>query len=169
MHLPLILVVLVTFGATGCKRDAPPVPGGKNAELQEVSKPEFTLKEPKFEDLIGVWQPDKKTLADLQARSSEPKLIELILRQNGSCLLQGVPAKWVDESKREMPLRIRSASGRWTLRRNWDGWEIRLEAPEHASFVVTLRGERPPYSIVVPCADSHGSFHAVFHRSLLKE
>lgn len=119
-------------------------------------------------DLIGVWQPDKDTLERLRAEDFKPRMRELILKQDGMVLLQGVPAKWIAPANREMPTKIGAAQGTWKLRRNWDGWELLLESVDVA-LVVTLREERPPYAMVVPCTDSKGSFEAVFRRSRLKE
>jgi len=127
-----------------------------------------TSTEPKAADLSGVWQPDKVSLERLRAEDAKPRMREFVLRQDGSFLLQGLPAKWIATADKEMPARVGSAQGKWKLRKNWDGWELLLEAVD-VSLVVTLRGERPPYEVVVPCIDSKSSFETVLHRSRLKE
>jgi hypothetical protein len=127
-----------------------------------------TSLEPKVTDLIGVWQPDKGSLDRLLTVDSKPRMRELILKHDGTFLLQGVPAKWIAPASKEMPASIGTAQGKWRLRRNWEGWELLLEAI-NVSLVVALREERAPYGVVVPCIDPKGSFEVVFRRSRLKE
>ena len=47
--------------------------------------------EPKVDVLSGTWEPDQTALERLQGKAGTPRMRELVLRRNGTFLLQGIP------------------------------------------------------------------------------
>jgi hypothetical protein len=124
--------------------------------------------EPKVDVLSGTWEPDQTALERLQGKAGTPRMRELVLRRNGTFLLQGIPVEWIATLPGKMPTGRYEGAGKWRWIRNGEKWEILLQLA-NASLVLKLRGEPSASDIVIPSVDAKGSFETVVHRTSLHE
>ena len=137
-------------------------PGARGEERQSP------IAEPALSEFAGTWEPDKTVLERLQGKAATSRLRELVLRRNGTFLLQGIPAQWTLTAPGPLPTQVAASGGKWRWLRRGDRWELRLEIA-NVSLAVWLRGEPPAYELVVPSSDARGSFETVVHRVSLNE
>jgi hypothetical protein len=124
--------------------------------------------EPNTDEFSGTWEPGKAALERLQDKVASPRLRELVLRRNGTFLLQGISAQWTATAPGPLPAGGGEAGGKWQWVRNGDRWELRLQIA-NLSLVVRLRGEPSAWEIVIPSSDTKGNFETVVHRASLNE
>jgi hypothetical protein len=137
-------------------------PGARGEERQSP------MAEPALSELAGTWEPDKAALERLPGKAATSRLRELVLRQNGTFLLQGIPVEWTATAPGKMPAGRYEGQGKWQWRRNGEKWELLLQIG-NVSLVVGLHGEPSAYELVVPSRDAQGGFETVVHRVSLNE
>lgn len=119
--------------------------------------------EPKAGEISGTWEPEKAALERLQGKDATPRLRELVLRKNGTFLLQGIPVQWTAATPGKMSAGRYEGGGKWQWLRNGEKWDLVLQIA-NASLVVHLRGGPSAGEIVIPSTDAKGSFATVVHR-----
>lgn len=124
--------------------------------------------EPTADLVSGTWEPAQVALGRLQKSDAPPRRRELVLRRDGTFLIQGIPVQWTAATPGKMPAGRYDGGGKWRWLRDGEKWELLLQIA-NVSLGVHLRGGPSSYEIVIPSADAAGSFETVVRRSSSNE
>ena len=126
----------------------------------------YTRKEPKKSDLLGLWVPDKSSLRVMQSEggydvSIQPKLI---LKADDTFELTTMP-DWWDDGLGKSHKGFQDYFGSWRLSKygNTGFWNVYLKMSSTRS--VNLIGQNPPYRIEFIIGDPDSNVSMIFEKS----
>ena len=136
----------------------------------------YTVAEPRPNDLVGTYEPDKDTAAFVTKEGhykSMPPSISLM--SNGTVIITNIPDWWL--TKFGTPSGgFDSGSGTWTIGKHQRWWALSVSFPSTGQFVsqqhqagglsteMMLIGEKPPYKIYLDVGDPDAGKGMKFER-----
>jgi hypothetical protein len=122
----------------------------------------YTGKQPKPEDLVGMYVPDEATAHFIAAHYSASE-VSIVLSADGTINLHNIPDCW-ETPFGETEGGFDSGTGRWTIQKHqewwvlgvniWtDGFSSRGHAHINLTTEIFLVGEKPPYIIHLTIGD----------------
>jgi hypothetical protein len=132
--------------------------------LPTVDQLNYTRTEPKKNDLVGAWVPDKSTLEVLRTRGGYDTSTQtnLVLRDDGSFDLLHMPDWWSDRFGQSNK-GFENHTGTWRALNYGDTgiWHIDLRASS-GTRLVNLIGQTPPYRLEFVIGDPDSNVSMIF-------
>ncbi|MEO8207144.1 MAG: hypothetical protein ABI615_13265 [Chthoniobacterales bacterium] len=128
---------------------------------------DFARSQPKAEDIVGVWTPDKATLRDIRERGHYASVeTKIILRKDGAFSISNIPDWWSDGFGYPHG-KFESSEGKWEFRAGkslWKIWELCLITPKGNRQMMILH-QKAPYSIFIYVGDPDNDDAMIFERT----
>jgi hypothetical protein len=125
----------------------------------------YTTKQPKAEDLVGLYVPSEETKAFIANEGHySPAESSITLSADGSVSMTNIPDWWLTPFG-ESQGRFHSYHGRWTVQKHQDWWVVGVSLDDATGTEVFLIGEKAPYKIHIILGDPDGGRGMDFVRS----